>query len=282
MATTDVYLVPYHSFPPTNRLVAASGRFACVEKAIAAGEWPYDNGDDPSFYAARHDGGILTWGVCRQDVRNKIRRGSICVFFAFTKDRDITRYRMSAVATISEKLDRRSVFQDPRFHNKHYINVLIRPDGNGWAYDEKDRHKGDRHTDWLWRIATHGATGQKEFDARNIDICTTGHFTDDNVEIAKNYVVFSDRADETHISSNPPLAAVAQNGAHERWVSDNLKRLTVAVAAGLHPGQRNFLRSTGRGYVHRQLTFKLPVDEAVEWRHSLISALRQESGERAT
>lgn len=195
------------------------------------------------------------------------------MFFAFTKDRETTRYRMSAVATVSEKLDRRSVFQDPRFHGKNYINVLIRPDGNGWVYDESDRHKRDRHKDWLWRIAAHGATGQKEFDARNIGICKTGCFMEASVEIAKNYVVFSDQADETYIPPNPPLAAIARNGAHERWVSDNLKRLTVCVAA--HLGQRDFLRSAGSGYVHRQLTFKLPVDEAVEWRHSLISALRQ-------
>jgi hypothetical protein len=278
----DVYLVPYHSFPPTSRIAAASGRFACVERAIAAGEWPYDNGDDPSFYAARHDDGLLTWGVCRQDLRNKIRPGSICVFFAFTKDRGTTRYRTSAVATVSDKLDRRSVFQDTRFHGKNYINILIRPDGNGWVYDETDRHKGDRHTDWLWRIAAHRATGQQEFDERNTGIRTTGRFTDDDVKIATNYVVFSDRADETYISPNPPLAAIAENGVHETWVSENLKRLTVDVAARLHPGQRNFLRSTGSGYVHRQLTFRLPTDRAVAWRQSLMTALHQETAARTT
>ena len=62
METTEIYLIPYHSYQPDSRINAAFGRFACVEKAIAAGEWPYDNGDDPSFFAARRDHGLLTWG----------------------------------------------------------------------------------------------------------------------------------------------------------------------------------------------------------------------------
>ena len=282
METTDVYLLPYHSFPPTSCLAAASGHFASVEKAIAAKEWPYDNGDDPSFFVARHDGGLLTWGVCRQDVRNKIRRGSICVFFAFTKDKDVTRYRMSAVATVSEKLDRQFIFQDPRFHDKNYINILIRPKKNGWVYDENDRPRGNRHADWLWRITVHGATGKKEFDARNKDIRTTGHIGAANADIARNYVVFSERPDETYISPHPPFVAAAKGSAHECWDSDNLERLTVSFAAIRHPRRRHFLRSKGKGYVHRQLTFNLPVDEAVEWRRCLISALRQESVVRSS
>lgn len=103
------------------------------------------------------------------------------MFFAFTKDQEVIEYRMSAVATVSEKLDRRSLFQDTRFDGKHYINILIRPDGNGWVYDESDRHKGDRHKDWLWRIAAHGATGQSVLDTRYAGTHTTEHFTDDDV-----------------------------------------------------------------------------------------------------
>ncbi len=276
---TGVYLVPYRSFPQTNHLVAASGRFACVGRAIVANEWPYDNGDDPSFFAARRDRGPLTWGVCRQDVRNNIQPGSICVFFAFTRDRGKTRYRMSAVATVSETLDRRVVFQDRRFRGMTYINVLIRPDGNGWVYDENDRPAGDRHEDWLWRIAAHGATGKSEFDAdaRNAHILDNGHFMDGDVEIARNYVVFSKRPDETYISPHPPLVATAKNGAHERWNTDELKCLTVCVAACRHPKKRVFLRSKGSGYVHRQLTFELPVGEAVQWRRLLIATLCRKS-----
>jgi hypothetical protein len=87
---TDIYLVPYHSLRPESRILAAcSGQFARVERAIMAAEWPYDNGDDPSFYVARRYGGPLTWGVCRPDVRSTIQTGSIVVFLKKTGTRNV-------------------------------------------------------------------------------------------------------------------------------------------------------------------------------------------------
>jgi hypothetical protein len=272
MDTTNVYLLPYHSFPPDHRLDAASGRFACVENAIRSKEWPYDNGDDPSFFTARHDGGPLTWGICRHDVRDTIQKGSICVFLAFTKHQSSTEYRMSAVATVDEKLDRRSVFGDPRFRGKTYINLLVRPEGNVWTHDESDRHKDHRHADWLWRISEHGPMRKKQFECKYAHIYNSERFSDSDVIMAHDYVVFSQDPCETYISPKPPLVAVAKKGEHEKWVCNKLAQLTIRQAAELHPNQRDFLRSTGRGYVHRQLTFRL--DKASEWRHSLISALR--------
>ena len=272
------HLIPYHSYQPDSRINAAFGRFACVEKAIAAGEWPYDNGDDPSFFAARRDHGLLTWGVCRRDVRARIRVGSICVFVAFEKDRALIRYRMSAIATVAEKLDRRSVFQDSRFQGKTYINLLISPDGDGWKYDENDRHKQHRHKDWLWRISDHRAMKKDIFTRKYAQIYNAERFSSSDVVVAKDYILFSQDSEKTYISSHPPLVAAAQNGEHEHWISSELMMLTVGTAPQLHHRRRDFLRSKGRGYVHRQLLFRLPSDRAVEWRQSLISALRQPSG----
>ena len=45
---TDIYVACFHSQPGQD-LRNASGQFEIVEKAIQSGEWPYDNGDDPSF-----------------------------------------------------------------------------------------------------------------------------------------------------------------------------------------------------------------------------------------
>ena len=67
---TDVYLFAYHS-ETRNNFKECSGQFEVVERAIEADPWPYDNGDDPSFYIAKH-GGRLTLGVCRQDSRNPL------------------------------------------------------------------------------------------------------------------------------------------------------------------------------------------------------------------
>jgi len=47
-----------------------------VETAIRDAEWPYDNGDDPSFHMARKSG-RLTWGVCRKGLRNAIKLESV-------------------------------------------------------------------------------------------------------------------------------------------------------------------------------------------------------------
>ena len=76
MDKTDIYLVPYQS-QPRERFEGCSSHFVVVTRAIAASEWPYDNGDDPSFFAVRKHGGLLSWGVCREDLRTAIRPGSI-------------------------------------------------------------------------------------------------------------------------------------------------------------------------------------------------------------
>src|SRR2546427_3816607 len=108
LAKTNVYLVCYHSARPIT-VKGTSGQFRVVEEAIEQNDWPYDNGDDPSFYVARR-GGPLTWGVCRQDLRNAISIGSIVVFFSFTPlEPGEILYRLSAVASVAQRFDHRVV-----------------------------------------------------------------------------------------------------------------------------------------------------------------------------
>lgn len=278
-STTNIYLVPYHSAPPARGVMRrCSGHFATVEEAIASQEWPYDNGDDPSFFMARHHGNPLTWGVCRQQVRNTIRPGSIVVFFSFTKIETVYRYRMSAVATVANKIDRRMVFKDARFRSRtgRYLNVLIKPENGGWRYDEDDRHSSYRHEDWLWRIASHDGLEKTPFKRRHRTTYRKRWFAEASVDLAKNYVLFSSAPDETYIAPNPPQIAKANRGEHERWMHRALKQLTIDKAAALHRTHRCHLRNTGFGYSHPALTFQLPVHEAVSWRKSLIAALRSE------
>lgn len=61
MHQTSVYLACFHSEP--GHMKGSAGQCAMVEAAIERGEWPYDNGDDPSFYVARKCGGRLL-GTC--------------------------------------------------------------------------------------------------------------------------------------------------------------------------------------------------------------------------
>jgi hypothetical protein len=198
---TNIYLVCFHSVRSAS-LKGMKGQYLAVEKAIADREWPCDNGDDPSFYVARR-GGLLTWGVCRQNLRNAIAKGSIVVFFSFTTGPHQVVYRLSAVATVVDKLDHRAVHVDRRFspYRRRYINVLIAPThrgrGRAWQHDEDDRPGSQRHKDWLWRIADHSEAKRKEeFERRHASIYDEGWFAEGAMSraglvLARNYVVFS-------------------------------------------------------------------------------------------
>ena len=276
---TSIYFAPYHSNAGAY-LRGSTGRFRIVEEAIATGEWPYDNGDDPSFYAARHDG-LLTWGVCRQDVRNAVKRESVVVFFSYTQRGHKVLYRMSAVATVSCTLDRRKLFADSRFDPRDYLNILIRPENSGWRYDETDRRRSARHKDWLWRIAVHGRC--KEPFAREYKrIYRDGWFMNKQVSIAQNYVVFSELAEKTYISPNPPVVATAVVGEHEQWSDHALKELTVGTAAAYLRNSRNYLRTTNRSgqNVHPKIRFDMSTGDAVVWRQRVIAALKRGSERR--
>jgi hypothetical protein len=276
---TSIYLVPYHS--ETGRhLKNSTGQFAVVENAIAAGEWPYDNGDDPSFYVARR-GGTLTWGVCRQNVRNAIKPGSIVVFVSFTPEGPNVNYRLSAVATVSKKLDHRSVYSCSLLTGQIglYLNILIRPDKQCWQHNENDRGRTAQHSDWLWRIAVHGRN-QDEFNARYKKIYESDRFCENDVELATNYCTFSAEANETFISPNPPKVAVAEKGQHESWNDQQLRRLTVGFAAAHHYNRRDYLRTANRSgkNVHPHIRFQISTEQARKWRRELIAALKARSG----
>jgi len=275
-AQTTIYLAPYHSQPGAC-LEGSSGRFRLVEQAIADGEWPYDNGDDPSFYAARH-GGRLTWGVCRQQVRNAIGPASVVVFFSYTKDGPAVLYCLSAIATVSQKLDRRKVFSDPQLRASDYLNIMLSRHGLKWKYDEEDHppRQDARHGDWLWRMAEHGRE-KNAFSAQYAPIYANREFGDGEVPMACNYVVFSDRPDETYVSPNPPVVATGRIGEHEAWTNSTLKDLTVGTAAQMSRTGRDFLRTENRSgrNVHPAIRFEMPTHEAARWRGTLIAALRQ-------
>lgn len=277
---TAVYLLCYHSQKPDS-LVGSDRQFCIVEKAIETGEWPYDNGDDPSFYVARQ-GGPLTWGICRQDVRNSIRVGSIVAFFSFTPMQgNQVLYRLCAVTTVVSRQDVRAVYRDKRFaeFRDQYINVLIRPAKGGWRYDESDRAKGNRHGDWLWRIADHDGLTTGRFNKKYAQVYREEWIPNDLLErgdlrLAENYILFSTAAEDAYICKNPPEVAVAFKGEHEKWSNRQLESLTVTASAQY--GGRDYLRvanPTGRN-VHRHICFEMPTAEAIAWRGKLIRALK--------
>ena len=277
---TAIYICAFHSRPGQD-LNGATGQFARVEKAIIDGEWPYDNGDDPSFYVARH-GGPLTWGVCRRDVRSSIEPGAVVVFISFTEGlkKQIT-YRLCAVATVAEKIEHTRVGQDQRFSSNRYINVLIRRQNGYWIHDEDDRPSSAQHSDWLWRIAQHERSEKKKnFKERYQSVYEQNRFQDRQaVQSAGNYVVFSTNDEETFISNNPPLVALASKSGktaelrRECWSNKELKDLTVSMGTG-----RGYLRTgNSSGPNHPPIRMLMNIADVLRWRKKLIEALKEAS-----
>jgi hypothetical protein len=277
--TTDVYLLPYHSEPGQD-LDGASGQFEKVERSILAEEFPYDNGDDPSFYIERRCG-RLTWGVCRPNVRTQLKIGDIVVFFSFTNlplHRKEVLYRMSAVATVEAKLDHRAAFTEPRLKLSKYINTLVSLDRGRWTYDESDRPTKARHPNWFWRMADQQRLSEERFKQQYAAVYDAHSFTDRNVAsntvpLASNYILFSQDLDETCVAPVPPDVAVAVRGKREQWFHKRLPDLTVKVAK--EHGKRDYLRTTGKGHVHPPIRFTMLADEAKDWRARLIAVLRK-------
>jgi hypothetical protein len=277
---TTIYFACYHSEMPRT-FEGSSGQYLTVEQAIFAGEWPYDNGDDPSFYVARYHDGPLTWGVCRQDLRNAIARVGdtkqvIVVFFSFTptpKRRVV--YRLCAVATVNGTVDHRAIHRDARLvpFQHLYINGLIVPKNEGWLHDESDRRISQRHTDWLWRIADHDGRTTEEFKVQYADVYTNEWFADGGVPLARNYVLFSRKPGKTFIVPRPPRVAEATPGHYEQWSNQELHALTLGIAAEYGRGGRH-LRTGNPFRPHRQIRFEMPDSEASTWRDALIRALQ--------
>jgi len=256
-------------------LSGCKSQYEKVEAAIRDAKWPYDNGDDPSFYVTRQHGGPLTWGVCRQDLRTQIDDGSIVVFFSFTplKGGKVS-YRLCAVATVAEKLDHRAVDRDRRFSRfrDFYINRMITRKNGWWCYDETDRPASVRHKDWFWRMAADRSSTRQKFNTDFAWIYEGEKFRESDIasgrlHLAKNYVVFSTRPEESFISWDPPEVAIAVKGEREEWAKTHrkLEELTVGKARLWHPGGRDYLRAANRSNcnVHRQLGFDMPTEDTL-------------------
>jgi len=272
----DVYIACFHSQPGQD-IKRASGQFEIVEKAILAGEWPYDNGDDPSFFQARR-GNPLTWGVCRQNVRNAIQPHDIVIFVSFTKAEGEIRYRFCAVSTVGQKLDHRYAAEQPSLKGKSYINLLIEPDlrHERWLHCENDRRLGARHKDWLWRIADHDGINQETFNRELGAVYRQGWFSNTTtiegkpLRMANNYVLFNDSV----IARNPPVIAHANQGSEEIWTNKSLKD---AIFASAPNATRRNIRTKNPSIAHPHIRWSLESAKAKAWKAALAREIERNS-----
>lgn len=255
---------------------------AAFKRALKRQDWSYDSGDDPSFYAARKFGGQLSWGICRQDVRNRLGRGDIVVFFSFRKFKETgdSEYRLCALVTVDRKVRQIDLWQDRNLEiYRKYFNLLIRPSGSkhgAWEHFEPTLAGPRLHRDWLWRMAEHQGFRKKDFkELQESGRLETGAtIRGRSVVIARNYVLFSCDAAETNILSEPRVIAWHSKGKPaEEWNQDKfsqaVRRLTLDVSAQAN-GRRRSLRIRNSQRAHRHIVFQLPRSKAEKWRDEFL------------
>lgn len=284
MEPVDIYLAVFRSSYSGYGDGTCGKAYRALSDALERGSWPYDMGDDPSFFSQRRSGFNLTWGICRQQVRNRLQPGGIVVFFSVRRrsEQHPFEYCLCAVATVERKVRQSDIWRDGELRKRfgRYLNLLIRPRGSrAWEHHEPGSEKP--HEDWLWRIATQDGLRRKDFVRLEAnDVLPIGaKIRGCPVSIAENYVIFSSQQDGTYIPTKPPLVALCDsNGNPEEWLDDKLSRklrahtLAVAKEYGSH---RRSLRSVHKQHSHPVIRWSMPTDEAAKWRSRLIEVLRQ-------
>jgi hypothetical protein len=258
---TSIFITPFHAAQGTGK-----------------DEWPFDNGDDPSFRAALERGGQLSWGVCRQDVRNKLREGDIVVFFSFSREQP-SDYRFCSVATVKCRVSQADVWREQDLGQfREYCNLLVRPIGTSevWKHVEPCLKGSPPHTDWLWRTTSHAGLKKERF----MEIYKSEQFRPGRrigghvIDFAPNYILFSSDSKQTRIVRNPPFVAThAKDWVHEKWNEDAksqaIKNLILGEADRIN-GKERWLRTENKYRPHRQVRFELSEEEAEYWRERLM------------
>jgi len=235
----------------------------------------------------RRFGGQLSWGICRQDVRNSLRPGDIVAFFSFHKFEETgdSEYRFCALASVDTRVSQIDLWRERslRVYRK-YFNLLIRPSKSvteGWEHFEPTLTGSRVHHDWLWRMAEHQGFQKRYFkELEETNLLEPGaSIRSRPVVIAKNYVLFSDDATKTHVLPKPPVVAWHSKGKPaEDWNQDKfsqaLKRLTLDVAEQAN-GRRRSLRIRNSQRAHRHIVFEMKTTEASHWRQDFLNLIQR-------
>jgi hypothetical protein len=242
--------------------------------------FPFDVGDDPSFAAGQRfgpRGGALTWGVCRQDVRNALDSGDLVIFFAADRLADRrpapARYCFVGFATVDRKVTQADIWTDDSLAvYRNYRNLVIRPaaTGEGWEHFEPEMTERLWHQDWLWRIAdTHGLAKN---DFKRVQdggaLRPADRIGRRPITLAANYVLFRREDDLTVVLAEPPEVAHATTpGSQESWDDTSMARIIMQV---VFSGTRRTLRTTNPQQCHRHIAIDA---DATERRCGLLRAI---------
>lgn len=259
-------------------------------------EWPFDVGDDPSFFCARAFGAPITWGICRRDLRNLLEPDDVVVFIAHRKrPGGVIDYLWSGFATVAEKVSQADIWEEERLGVfRRYLNLLIRPDGQG-GYRHVEIAPGRPHADWLWRLTRSKGHSwrRKDFASYSDSKCSMrfvpgrDRAAGETVVMGSNYVVFSSSPEYTVVLPDPPLVARYRSDwgpqRPERWfdsaVAVGLRRLTLDFVAGrsLRITTQNRAR-TRIQQRHRHIRVPVRACSSDSWREEVRKLLPNRQG----
>jgi hypothetical protein len=278
-----IRICPYHSnlhkSPIRVRLDHPVAK-AYADACSSTNPWPYDYGDDPSFFSAQYLGGPITWGVCRGDIRSRIAEGDVVIFVAFEDLESGTTYRLTAIATVEKKISENSIFLDPQYKRfQQYLNLLTRPTETGWKREEPCFAVAGHPTDWLWRMADRTNLKSKDFKGSSRrEIRSNQLFGGKPYQFGANYIVFSMHPEKTYVVHAPPFIAHHEaDHARETWHRDAFsagvfdRTLKVAVEHGM-PSRGLRLP---KAYPHTPpATWDTLETEVAAWRSEFITFLK--------
>jgi hypothetical protein len=223
--------------------------------------WPLDHGDDPSFGSSARFGGLLTWGVCRPNLRNRVEPGDLVIFFA--TDRlgrhrpGPARYQFVGFATVARCVRQTDIWQDPTLKlYRQYRNLLIRRDGGSFEHFEPE--DGVWHNDWLRRICGRDSFTETDFWTYEQRHRLPSRINGRRIEVANNYFMFSAKPNETFVLAAPPIVArVRRNGQLETWLTSGfasrLRRLVLGSTT-------RALRTRNEQRAHPYIRLSVPVE----------------------
>jgi hypothetical protein len=242
-------------------------------KAAQAEEWVYDRGDDPAFYSAERLGGPLSWGICRRNVRNQLRRGDVVCYIGFEQRPAGVLYRLVGHGTVERKVSQQAIWEDQGLEPfRAYLNVIIEPIDGG--YRHRELHTGGNHDNWLWRLTDnrHGLK-EKDFEPFLDPECQQAFVPGQTrvagkvITIAANYLIFDHEAPATVLLADPPVVAIKRRGEKvETWFDDPLSSRLRDLTLGMVGPERTTLRLPRQKNPHVSLH---PKAHGLAWRADL-------------
>ncbi|MGH9823084.1 MAG: hypothetical protein ACREDR_07535 [Blastocatellia bacterium] len=224
------YSAPYLSRPRSTPPPSPNETALAFYDTIRSSPFPYDVGDDPAFFAAHHHNGQVTWGVCRPDVRCAIKPGDWVVFFSFEPDLRVplyTLYKFVAALQVEKKVTHTALFQLDNYERyTRYLNLLIRPSGEGWEHHEPGLEPSRWHDDWMWRICQRRRLRKAEVVAAGQRHVRGGSLSlnGSRLPLADNYIILA--AASAVICSQPPIVATHRNREpRETWGTDTVSKV---------------------------------------------------------